>query len=222
MIIIKTNNMRNPKRKIELEKKKVYLAQYGGSEDDTVLGEFEEIEDQRAKYAASIGNFIISFSELEDSVDNDLATAINDRMHEPGYRIIKYLGFRNKIDLLNDDYSAFIKILESEFAKKRLLAELKVIYNKLYELSEFRNKVAHANWLSLDTSGFVKTKIVESKDDIGIQLEKVKMTPSVLVKFRKQNESLANKIYLFREKVWNTLNREDAKRYKKSEMIRKK
>ena len=214
--------MRKPKEKIKLEIKEVDLGQYGGSEDDTVIGEFETLEDQHAKYASAIGSLIISFAELEDVVDNDLATAIHGGTHEPGYRIIKYLTFRNKINLLKDDYSANIKFLESKPSKLRLLAELKVIYDKLCELSEFRNKVAHANWTSLDLSGFVRTKIVENRDDIGIQLQKVKMTPGVLVKFRKQNESVASRLGLFRDKVWDAHNKEDARRYRKMEILKKK
>ena len=214
--------MRKPKEKIKLEIKKVDLGQYGESENKTVVGEFETIENQHTKYSNAIGSFIISFAELEHAVDNDLATAINERAHEPGYRVIKYLSFRDKINLLKDDYSAHIKYLESPSSKLRLLAELKVIYDKLCELSEFRNKVAHANWHSLDLSGFVRTKIVENKDDIGIQFEKVKMTPGVLIKFRKQNESLSNKLFLFREKVWDTHNQEDIKRWRKNEKLNKK
>lgn len=208
--------MRKPKEKIKLETKKVYLAQYGGTEDDTVVGEFETIENQHSKYANAIGSFVISFAELENSVNNELATAINERAHEPGYRIIKYLSFRNKIDLFNDHYSAYVKVFRSKPTTKRMLAELKIIYNKLCELSEFRNKVAHADWTSLDKTGFVTTKILENKDDFGIQLEKVKMTPGVLVKFRKQNEALSVRINAYREKVWEINNREYASQYKKN------
>jgi hypothetical protein len=200
--------MRKPKEKIKLNIKKVGFGQYGESEDGGVVGEFETIEGQHLRYAKAIGSFVISFAELEDSVDRDLATAINERAHEPGYRIIKYLTFRDKIDLLNDDYVAFIKYLSSKSDKKRLLTEIRIIHNKLCELSEFRNKVLHANWQSLDKSGFVRTKIIENKDDFGIQFKKIEMTPSVLVKFRRQNESVSNMIYMFREKVWEA-NRKD-------------
>lgn len=209
--------MRKPKEKIKTETKKVLLAQYGGTEDDTVVGEFETIENQHAKYASSIGSLIISFAELEHSVDDEVATAISDRAHEPGYRIIKYLKFRDKINFLNDHYSAHIKFLGSKSRQRFLFAELKIIYNKLCELSEFRNKVAHADWPSLDTLGFVRTKISENREDVGMQLEKFKMTPGVLVKFRKQNESLSNRICLFREKIENAHNLEDRRRYLKME-----
>lgn len=214
--------MRKPKERIKLEIKKVSLAQYGGTEDETVVGEFETIENHHAKYASSIGSFIISFSELEHAVDNEVATAISASAHEPGYRIIKYLTFRDKANFFNDHYFAFIKFLESEATKLRLLTELRMIFNKLCELSEFRNKVAHADWLSLDTSGFVRTRIVENRDDIGMQLEKVKMTPGVLVKFRKQNESLSHRLDSFRDRVWNTHNREDVVRCRRMEALKKK
>lgn len=212
--------MRNPKIKISLETKKIDIGQYGESEDDTVLGEWETLENQHRKYAGAIGSYVISFSQLENSVDSDLATAINESAHEPGYRIIKYLNFRNKINLLKDDYSAFIKYFLSAPPKTRLLAEIKVIHNKLCELSEFRNKVVHANWHSLDVSGFVRTKIVEDNDDVGMEFVKVKMTPGVLLKFRRQNEAMARKLELFRDKVWDTHNREDARHYRKMEALR--
>lgn len=214
--------IKESKEKNKLETKKVHLGQYGGNEDDIVISEFEVIENQHTKYANSIGSFIISFAALEDSVDNDLANAVSDRAHEPGYRIIRYLSFRDKINFLKDNYSAFIKCLESKADKVRLLNELKVIYDKLCELSEFRNKVVHANWQSLDMSGFVRTKVLENKDEFGIQFEKVKMTPGVLIKFRKQNESVAKKLSLYREKVWDARNKEDYRRYRKNKILNKK
>jgi hypothetical protein len=207
--------MRKPKEKIKLETKKVYLGQYGGTEDETVIGEFETIENQHAKYANSIGSFMISFAELEDAVDSSLATAINERAYEPGYRVIKYLGFRDKINLLYDCHSAYVRLLTSEASRLRLLGKLKILHNKLCELSEFRNKVTHANWQSLDVSGFVRTKVIENRDGVGMQLEKIKMTPSVLIKFRKQNEALVNKMEVFIEKAEDAHSREYSRIYKK-------
>jgi len=209
--------MRKPEQKIILERKRVLLGQYGGSEDDTVVGEFETIENQYVKYANAIGSFVISFAGLESSVDIDLAEGINDRSHDLGYRIIKYLSFRDKINLLRDGYVSCIHCLISEPSKGRLLSELGIIHNKLCELSEFRNKVAHANWQSLDTLGFVRTKIIENGDGIGMQMEKIKMTPEVLIKFRKQNEAVANRLDNYRQKVQNADNRGQAKYWRKKQ-----
>ncbi|MFM2330728.1 MAG: hypothetical protein RLZZ26_235 [Candidatus Parcubacteria bacterium] len=203
--------MRNSKVRIKLEAKKISIGQYGESEDGHVTGEFETIQNQHRKYARAIGSYLISFSQLEHSLDNDLATAVNERAHEPGYRILKYLSFRDKANFLKDDYAAYIKYCMQEPYKTRLLADVQTIHSKLCELSEFRNKVAHANWQSLDLSGFVRTKMLERKDDVGMEFEKIKMTPIVLSKFRRQNEALASRLEYFREKVWEANRREIAK-----------
>jgi hypothetical protein len=204
--------MKKPKEKIILESKFSRMGQYGGSEDDNTVGEFEVLEDQREKYSKSIGALIISFSELEDSVDRDFASSINERSYEPGYRIIKYLEFRDKINLLRDDYIAFINAVCPDPKKPRLLAELRIIYLKLVELSEFRNRVAHANWASLDDAGFVSCKIVENKLATGIGFEKVKITPGVMIKFIRQNNAVSRKLSELREKIWEADRIEQARR----------
>ena len=194
--------MRKPKEKIKLDTKVAWMGQYGENDDSDILGEFETIERVQEKYAKSIGMLIISFSSLEDTVDRDLATAINDRAYEPGYRIIKYLEFRDKINLLKDDYSAFIKYCFTGKKRIKFIGELKTIYSKLVELSEFRNKIAHANWLSLDKAGFVRYKSIENKVDIGMSFEKVKLTPSVIIKFTRQNIAVSNRLNSFKDKIW--------------------
>lgn len=154
---------------------------------------------------------------LENSVNIDLATSINDRTYEPGYRVVKYLNFRTKINILKDDYVYFIKaILSSKKTKDNLLEETKIIFSKLQELSEFRNKVAHADWTSLDKKGFVVTKIKEDYNGDGMYLEKIKMTPAVINKFTRQNQAVANRLNIFRDKVWEASQKEDVKRRKKA------
>lgn len=213
--------MRKPKEKIKLDTKLAYLGQYGESEAPEDAGEFEALEQVEKKYAKSIGMLMISFSELEDTVDRDLATAINERTYEPGYRIIKYLEFREKIDLLKDDYSAFIKYFFEGIKQVQFLSEVKVLYAKLVELSEFRNKVAHANWSSLDNAGFVRYRSVENKAEAGMSFQKVKMTPAIIIKFIRQNSAVSNRLGNFREKLWDANNRQEARRYKEQQRKRK-
>ena len=214
--------MRKPKEKIKLESKYSRMGQYGGSEDDNAVGEFVVLYEQKEKYSKSIGALMISFSELEDAVDKDFANSISDRSHERGYRIIKYLDFRDKINVLRDDYIAYIKHVASEPKQSKLLAEMKIIYLKLVELSEFRNRVAHANWASLDNAGFVSCKIIVNKEEMGIGFEKVKMTPAVIIKFVRQNNAVSRKLEYFREKVWDANRARDAKWHKQMEKERAK
>lgn len=214
--------MRKPKEKIKLESKFSRMGQYGGSDDENTVGEFETLDQQRDKYSKSIGALMISFSELEDSVDKDFANSISDRTYEPGYRIIKYLDFRDKINVLRDGYIALIKGICPKPRQDKYLAELRIIYLKLVELSEFRNRVAHANWASLDDAGFVSCKIVENKQDFGIGFEKVKITLSVMIKFIRQNDAVSRKLSEFRDKIWESDRVECAKRYKEMEKERAK
>jgi hypothetical protein len=103
--------------------------------------------------------------------------------------------------------------------KKRIkfLAELKIIYLKLVELSEFRNKIAHANWSSLDKAGFVRYRSIENKEKSGMSFEKVKMTPGVIIKFVRQNNAISVRINEFRENFWEARNTEDRKWYNKQQ-----
>jgi len=207
--------MKKPKEKIKLENRNVLMGQYGPEEEDWE-DSFDQMVGKEDKYSKSIGAFLLSFSDLEKTVNIDLATSINERAHEPGYRIIKYLNFRTKIDILNDDYVSFIKvILDSSKRKTKLLDEAKTIYMKLQELSQFRNKVAHADWTSLDKKGFVITRIAESEKEGGMYFKKTKMTPGVIIKFTRQNYALSNKLSLFRDKVWEANRIQENKIYKK-------
>jgi hypothetical protein len=147
----------------------------------------------------------------------ELATAINERAYEPGYRIIKYLEFRDKINLWRDHYSDYIKVVLSDKKRIKFLAELKIIYLKLVELSEFRNKIAHANWSSLDKAGFVRYRSIENKEKSGMSFEKVKMTPGVIIKFVRQNNAISVRINEFRENFWEARNTEDRKWYNKQQ-----
>lgn len=209
--------MRKPKEKIKLDTKLAYLGQYGESDRVEDEGEFETIAKIAQRYAKSIGMLMISFAELEDTVDRDLATGISERAYEPGYRIIKYLEFREKIDLLKDDLSAFIKYVFEGNQQSKFLSELKTLHAKLVELSEFRNKIAHANWSSLDKAGFVRCKSVENKAEAGMSFQKIKMTPAIIVKFIRQNYAVSNRVGNFRENLWEANQRQEAKRYREQQ-----
>jgi NADH dehydrogenase FAD-containing subunit len=140
--------MRKPKDKIKLDKKYVIVSQYGGEEDNIDYDYNNIIYKEWDKYAFSIGRLIIYFSELEESVNNDFATLINERAHDPGLRIVKYLEFREKVDIL---------ILE---ATSRLLGVLpeKVGIDVKQRLRELNVRVQVNSMVTEVESGFVKLK----------------------------------------------------------------
>ena len=188
--------MRKPNEKIPLDTTEDALEQYDHYSD-------EEIFLKQNNYARAIGTFIIAFSELEASLDSLIANSIEDRGDDPGYRIIRYLKFRDKINFSADQYKQLIHIkktyesLSNKDAEK-LNSQLNIINSKLGELSEFRNKIAHANWMTLDNQGYVRTKIILN-DEYFVAFTKIKLSPNVILKFTRQCASLANKINLLKE-----------------------
>src|SRR5665648_418843 len=85
------------KEKIPLEKDAEVLEQYGRPSRDLTLV-------QEASYSRAIGRFFMSFSTLETALDHMIISAVSDRADERGYRIIKYLEFKDKISLSKDEY----------------------------------------------------------------------------------------------------------------------
>lgn len=188
--------MRKPKERIPLETNQEVLEQYDYYSD-------EQIFSKQNNYARAIGTYIIAFSRLEASLDSLVASSIEDRSDDPGYRVIRYLKFRDKINFASDQYKLrihFKKTNEGTSNKlaDKLTAQLAIITSKLEELSEFRNKIAHANWMTLDPNGYVRTKIILN-DEHFISFKTIKLSPSVILKFTRQCSSLAGKIDSFKE-----------------------
>ena len=96
--------MKNLKTKIVLEREVRELEQHDYFDD-------EEIYKKYYKYSQSIGEFLITFSELEMSLNRMIIKSISDRSDEEGLRIIKYLEFKDKISLAGDQYRRLVSII---------------------------------------------------------------------------------------------------------------
>lgn len=118
---------------------------------DFVTGEY--IEKYREKYSSLIGSFLISFSSLENEINFAIIQTIHDRSHDMGYIVIEKLTTNNKIDLLYKMYAPLAKWKGGNESKK-----WNEIKNELVALNQFRNKIVHANWQTLNNKGFVRTK----------------------------------------------------------------
>jgi hypothetical protein len=152
------------------------------------------------EYSLAIGNVIFSFAYLEDIVDASIAEIINDSDEEFGYRVIKYLSFRDKVSLWKDLYSGVIKEFPEDMGAP-LLSEFDHLFQIFIKLSEFRNVVAHANWSTIDEKGFVTCRVIESKYDGGLRFERKSMTTQILSDVASENYSICEKLQVFKEKV---------------------
>lgn len=174
-------------QRIELESEIELLEQFGRP-----FGELTQRQEEA--YSKAIGKFLMTFSYLETSLDHMIITAVSDRADECGYRVIKYLRFKDKINYAKDEYRRMISFVENERRRNGFNSRLDTIVRRLEEVSEFRNKVAHANWESLSESGFVRVKIQDERNGEGIQFIRIKMTPRVINRFSGLAISIANNI----------------------------
>lgn len=190
--------MRKPKNKISLETAIKELDQYDLFDADLIFS-------RHKNYSAPIGMLLISFSRLEYFLNYMIARSINDRSDEPGLRVIKYLEFKDKINLASDLYIRLINSISNSTIKNQKRDKLKIIINKLIEISEFRNKIAHANWMTLDKEGFVRVDIREDKSGGGVVFKSIKITPLIIRKFIRQTDSLVKIINNFIESIGKAL-----------------
>jgi len=167
---------------------------------DFTWNQDEVIFQEKLSYSKLIGEFLISFSDLESSLNLLIAEQLNGRSHEPGYQILKYLGYYNKVNLSKDLYDGKINFINNSKLKTKIQKEFSLIIFKCYELGTFRNKIAHANWMTLDKKFFVRTKILNNPS-VGIEFIKSKIDKGILLKYTGQCYNFARRIDHFLDKI---------------------
>lgn len=159
------------------------LEQYDYSTNDYLY----KVED---KYAPLIGLFLIRFSELEHTLNIAIAEIINDRTHEPGFVVIENLTTNNKIQLF---YKFYLQLV-SALGKKKHVDRLRQLRSQLEEINTFRNKIAHANWQTLNKQGMVRTKIVVDNQQGYVLFRRVEILPKAI---RRQIKTIEKLILAF-------------------------
>ena len=191
--------MQNSEFMYKENKKYELLDQYdfAYNEDEIIFSEEEE-------YALAIGKFLISFSNLEYALNSLVVESINDRSHDLGYQVIKSLTYANKVKLAKDLCLQQINLISKEKTKNKQKTNYEIIFRALSSIGEFRNKVVHANWVSLDKEHNVRTKIV--LNDLGmINFVKIKITPQTILKFASKCNSYTPRVSHFHDKVFQSL-----------------
>lgn len=157
----------------------------------------EYLEKVAKKYFPLIGEFLISFSILEQELNLAIADFLHDDCHETGFVIIEKLTTSNKIDLF---YKMYVR-LES-FNNKKHKSILDKLRNQLNDLNSFRNNIVHANWQSLSNDGYVRAKIVVDTDEGFVKFKKVLMTPKIIRQKIIEIDRLSEKIDKYKEKAF--------------------
>jgi len=133
----------------EIDRKDEELDQF-----DYISGEYIEKVDIFIDYSYALGEFIITFSNLDHEINIAIADIFADDAHYFGYLIIEKLSFVNKIDLF---YKLYLGLAHHTSPKnKKMLQKIKA---DLMEINTFRNNIIHANWTTLTKDKFVRTKL---------------------------------------------------------------
>lgn len=177
-----------------LEVKYEELEQYDYSSDDDVMFRKQD------QYSSCIGLFLIWFSNLEHSLDIELANLINDRSHDEGYVVIKDLEMFEKIELFYN--LAFPRVHFSNKRKSQKMKSLILIYKKLDDLTILRNRIAHGKWNTLDKEGFIRVDAKTNKENGLIKFRKYKITPKIMRKGVTEIKALVDNLSLFVERLW--------------------
>jgi hypothetical protein len=150
------------------------------------------IDKVESKYAARIGKFFLAFSSLEHTLDIAIAQCISDRSHDLGYLVLEGNSLYNKIELYRKLSQAYVGLVRPSKSKK-----LATLVRRLHEVRVFRNYLSHANWSTLESSGYVRTHVGEKEGEI--IPKKVRITPKSIDAWNRRVQRLDEQLDDFAE-----------------------
>lgn len=166
----------------------------------------EDFEKLIAGYPTLIGEFIVSFSALEHYLNGYIADYLADDFHDRGYRIVEKLSFANKVDYLCKAYTGREIMV---FGKSKGTSTIDSIRKELTAINKFRNNIAHANWLTIDKEGQVRTKLFVDGEDGLVKFAKTKIAKDDIKKIIKKTDTLPDIIYDYEEDYNNRANKKE-------------
>lgn len=141
-------------------------------------------------YGPLVGEYVISFSYFEYGINVLVADLINERSHEMGYLITAKMSMYDKIDLL-----ARLGATGKFHGVPRLKKVLPLI-PKLRAANTFRNRIAHALWITMKPSGVVRVKTkVDGRN--GVFFQNVNLSARVIKAEVTKLKKLTEQVYDF-------------------------
>jgi hypothetical protein len=148
----------------------------------------EYFDEALSKYGELIGHLLMHFSVLEHELNVAIAEMISGRTHEIGYAIMERMAMRNKIELFYKLYNMYATAMGEQ------KEDLEKIKNALIEINDFRNLIAHANWLTIQNNGSVRTKFISDKNTGWIKFKNIVIKPEDILAQIEAIQDLTEKI----------------------------
>jgi|LakMenEpi03Aug12_release.lakeMendotaPanAssembly.Ray.scaffolds.fasta_scaffold00232_36 hypothetical protein len=159
----------------------------------------EFIEIKRKFLAPRIGNFIISFSLLEQELNTTISELIFEDTHLPGYLIINKTEIMDKALTMINLFNSQLIAIDEEY-KDEMKTKIQKLKTDLVKIIEFRNKIAHANWSTLKEGYVVRTKFKYDSNTINIVFNDEKLCLKTIDKKEKAIHQCIKNILLINEK----------------------
>lgn len=156
------------------------------------------IENKKYDYSYLLWLFFIKFSELEHEINISTVNLINERTHDIWYSIIESLSFSNKLEIFTKLSKKYISISGKD---KTILEKLNYLIKNIKEISEFRNILAHANWISARKWWFIRVKIISDKEDWLVNFKYIKILPRNIKWKITKIDNILEKLYWINEKI---------------------
>ena len=163
-------------------------------EEEENIDEYEE-EENIEKASKLVGEYIFTFSDLEDSLNNFLIVLIGRGHPSFARTVIKHLGVKAKLEITKAYSKQFLF-----FSKDIKLSEkMNLMFVNIKKQTEFRNIIAHANWFTLRENGWVDIGLKEDKET-GITLTKwAKLSIDVIERNKKCSIELSEQLNEFHD-----------------------
>lgn len=122
-----------------------------------------------------IGSLLVTFSELEHSLDVAIAETFDNQNHQVGMIVTKKLTYIQKVMLFYD-----LALRICSYHQLDLKVQLKTLKKELVYMAEIRNVVAHAKWLSITDGAYVRSQVTSNADSGAPFIKYYKINSSVL------------------------------------------
>ena len=130
---------------------------------EDIDAEFDKLSQFLKEIAPRIGELVIVFNSLEESINAELVEMINQNDETIGHVVISGMSFSAKVDLFGQLYRCMFVALGTN----DLVSRLDALIVDLKDAARKRNEAVHGAWLDYDVKSLsVKTKTKVRKDGV--------------------------------------------------------
>lgn len=131
--------------------------------DIQYLDDEEELYKLLEVAASYIGQIVIEFNSLEDSISYCITELVShsEGADEQIYVFLAEMGYSSKVTALVNLYGQFAKYGDLDLSEK-----LNNLESLLRDAAKYRNQYAHANWAEISRSNYVLTRVTAKKSGV--------------------------------------------------------